>query len=175
MSARQGSHLEAAHRRLSLVGSERRAPVLLEEVRFASIEDARTLLAEWFNCCDAMADQADALREQFVRCGFVTDTDEKLVLPAIVYRAGWESDDPAKGLSWTKDLAFAERFCRGLFGPRAWFLGLRRDGERAVVWEAVCTEALGYLTGREESEVIPAKLERIQPLMGFEAVEGGRA
>jgi hypothetical protein len=122
------------------------------------------MLAEWFNLCDALAPWRDDLREQFERVGFVTDTDDALVLPATVYRAAWEDDDVENALSWTLDLAIAELFCKGLTSPRAWFLGIKRDDVEAYIWQATCLEAFGYLDSREEQEVIAKTLTNITPI-----------
>lgn len=157
-------------RRLALVGSENRAAVLAEIANEASPAYGRKLLAEWFNMCDALAPWTAELRSAFERCGYVTDTDERLELPVVVYRAAWEDDDTASALSWTTDLEFAKRFCKGLTSMRARFLGIYRDDVDAFIYEANCTRAYGYLTSRGESEVIAAEVEDIHAVAQLVAV-----
>jgi len=146
---------------LAIVDSGQRAGVLLDACRSASVDEARALLAHWFNICDALAPWRDGLLEQFQRCGYVTDTDASLDLPVTVYRAAWADDDPRLGLSWTTEMDDAQRFARILTGPRAWFLGIRRDDVDPVIWTATCHAAYGYIVGRNENEVIPAELTDI--------------
>jgi hypothetical protein len=157
--------LAAANARLSLVGSEHRAGVLVDELRRTpSKPSARKMMREWFNICDALAPWRDELRGEFERIGFVTDTKEPLELPVTVYRAAWEDDDVEHALSWTLDREIAERFCKGLVSPRAWFLGIKRDDVDAYIYEGTCVEAFGYLTSRGEAEVIARTVENIRPI-----------
>lgn len=162
--------LKEIDRNIALCASETRAGVLVEMAQKATVPQARKLLREWFNACDALAPWRDELREQFVRVGFVTDTKKKLTLPVTVYRAAWEDDDVARSLSWTTERAVAERFCRGLVSMRARFLGIYRDDIDPVIWQATCHKALGYFTSRDESEVIPAVLTGIEPIARLERV-----
>ena len=148
-----------------MVGSEHRAPVLVHVLRGVSPEVGNILLRDWFSICEAIGEYRHDLREEFVRCGFVTDTEEKLDLPATIYRAGWADDDPETGLSWTLDLDFAKKFCKGLTSIRAQFLGYYRHDSEAYIWQGRCDEALGFLQTREESEVIPAKVYDVEPIL----------
>lgn len=151
--------------RLALVGSEHRAAVLAEVVRDTPHRPtARRLLRDWFNVCDALAPWADELRTEFERLGYVTDTHERLTLPCIVYRAAWPDDDAARALSWTTERDDAERFARILVGPRAWFLGIKRDDVDPHIFRGICTEAYGYLTSRDEHEVIAKTVREVEPI-----------
>lgn len=152
---------------LSMAGSENRAPVLV-----AALDAARTkkekaeLLREWFNLCDALAPQRHDLRRHFKAVGWVTDADEHPDFPVTVYRAAWEDDDVETALSWTTSREKAEWFARYLTGPRAWFLGIRRDDEDVVpyIWQATCESAFAYFNGRDEHEVVPEILSDIEPI-----------
>jgi hypothetical protein len=157
---------------LAMAGSENRAPVLLGALQQVSPEVGNELLRDWFSVTEAIGPLRHELREQFVRCGYVTDTDETLKLPVVIYRAGWEDDEPETGLSWTTDLDFAKKFCRMLTGMRARFLGYYREDGDAVIWQGICVSALGYLNGREEHEVIPAEVVEVQPILRLERGEG---
>lgn len=160
------------NRVLAFADSENRAAALVEACRAADDEAARTMLAEWFNSCDALAPWADDLREQFDRVGYVTDDPaQTLDLPCWVYRAAWEDDDPARALSWTTSREVADRFARYLTGPRAWYLGMRRDDVEPWIWRARCHEARAYIVGRDEHEVIPKTLTGIEPIARL-TVEG---
>lgn len=157
--------LPEVERRLALVGSEDRAAVLVEALQTTeSKKTKRKLLREWFNLCDALAPWRHELREQFELAGFVTDNHIRPKAPVLVYRAAWEDDDVETSLSWTTDRAIAERFCMGLVSPRARFLGIYRDDVEAYIWQGICTEMLGYLMGRDESEVIAKTVIDIQPI-----------
>jgi hypothetical protein len=151
---------------LGLADSQNRAERLVEACRAVSDDEARHLLTEWFNICDALEPWRDELREQFERVGYVTD-DPAIVLdlPVKVYRGAWEDDDAWLALSWTKSRAIAERFARGLTGMRSRFvLGTYREGVTPYIFEADCTEAYGYLTGRDEHEVIAKALVNVRPI-----------
>ncbi len=162
-------NIDAYDERLSLVGSEDRAAVLLEIVRECDPEHGRALLAHWFNICDALQPWAVELRAEFRRVGFVTD-DETVTQPFqrfTVWRGAWHDDPEETALSWTRKRETAEFFCRYLTGPRAWFLGIRREDSIPCVWKATCVEALGIITGREEDEVIVGRLERREIVSGL--------
>lgn len=151
---------------LVMAGSEIRAPVLAQALRATRGKKAkRQLLADWFNVCEALAPAREELRVQMELAGFFTDHDgAPPELPVTVYRAAWEDDEAELALSWTTDLAVAERFCKGLVSLRAMFLGIYRDDVDAYVWRATCTEMYGYLTGRDEHEVIAKTLEDVEPI-----------
>ena len=152
-----------ANRRLSLVGSEDRAAVLADELqRTPHKPSARKLAREWFNLCDAIGPYATALRTEFFRIGFFTDSDTVPDLPVVVYRAAYEDDDIANALSWTTDRAVAEKFARMFMGPRGWFLGLKRTDTPMLIWRGVCTEAYGYLDDRQEREVIAKTVVEVE-------------
>jgi len=163
--------IAAAHERLGLVGSEARARVLVDELRRTpSKPSARRLLREWFNLCDALEPWSDDLREQFERVGFVTDAKDRLELPATVWRAAWSDNDVARALSWTADVDTAERFARYLTSHRAWWLGIKRDDAEPWIWKGECTEAYGYLTSRNEDEVIAKTVVNIIPVAALRLV-----
>lgn len=161
--------------RLNMADSQTRAAALVEICQGETVENARALLAHWFNICDAVRPWLPALREQFERCAPVTDDPvrmrKELKLPCVVYRGAWHDDDTAAALSWTLDREDAEKFCRIISGPRGWFLGMKRDDARATVFRGVCVEAYGYLTGRDESEVIAARVEEIEPISALMSAE----
>jgi hypothetical protein len=152
---------------LMLTGSEDRAAVLVRALRASSDDQARELMAHWFNLLDAMHDHVGDLREQFERLGFVTDDlDGKMPdLPVTVYRAQWGNDPvPVAALSWTARRDVAERFARYLTGPRAWFLGIKRDDDEPWIWQATCHEAYGWFISRDEEEIAPKRLTDLQPI-----------
>lgn len=171
--------IQTAEQRLSLCGSHERAGVLVAELqRTPSKPTARRLLRDWFNLCDAMAPWRDELLEQFRRVGFVTDTEDELQYPVTIYRAAWADEDPRRGLSWTLDRSEAEAFARRMTSAR-WRIvfGIERDDVDPVVWQAECFHALGYITGRNESEVIPdpdalVGVEVISVLVSVDPVRG---
>ena len=116
------ANLKTVNRNLALVGSEDRAPVLVEALKTtASKASKRKLAREWFNACDAIGPHRFELREQFEGIGFVTDApkDEIPEFPVTVYRGAWSDDDVAWALSWTTDREKAEWFARYLTSPRA--------------------------------------------------------
>lgn len=155
---------EADTHRLALTGSESRAGVLAEICLEASPKYARELLAHWFNLCDALAPSHEPLRAACERAGYFSDTAERPPMPCTVYRAAWEDDDIEGALSWTLDYAAAEKFCKYLTSPRAWWLGMKREDATAMIFRGTCTRAYGYLTSRDEAEVIAARVERIVPI-----------
>jgi hypothetical protein len=158
--------------RLALVGSEDRAAVLLACVREATVEEGRALLAYWFNMCDALAPWAVELREEFRRCAPVL-SDEAILpeTPVRVYRGAWHDDDTAAALSWTLDQEKAEWFARYLTGMRAGFLGIRRDNATPVVFQGMCVEVLGFITTREEFEVVAGRVVRVEPIRALMSEE----
>lgn len=158
------------NRKLALVGSENRGGVLVECLQASSIPSARKLLREWFNSCEAIAPYAADLRTQFERVGYVTDNDEKLEFPLTVYRAAYADDDIDFALSWTTRRETAEFFARHHTSMRARFLGLYRDDVDMLIWQGTCLSALGYLTGRNEFEVIPDEIEEIYVIAELVAV-----
>jgi hypothetical protein len=155
---------EQIDRLLGMAGSERRAEVLVRVLAEVTPEEGNELLGYWFNMCDALAPWAAELRREFLRCGFVTDTEDKLFLPVTVYRGAWEDDDTASALSWTTDLETAQKFCRIMVGPRGWFLGLNRTDSTPTVFRGICVKALGYLNEREEHEVIADQVIEIEAI-----------
>jgi hypothetical protein len=155
---------DAVTEKLIRVGSEARAEVLAREAAELPAKEAAELLADWFNVCDALAPARFDLRRQFERCEFVGDYAAAPELPVTVYRAAWDDDDAATALSWTTDREVAERFCRGLTGLRAMFLGIWRDDATPTIFEGLCTEAYGYLTSRDEHEVIAKTVVGIRPI-----------
>lgn len=170
----QENWMKEANKDLVMADSQNRADVLVEILGRADADSARELLTKWFNLCDAIGEHSKFLADQFDRVGFVTNLEEGQEIPTFpctIYRAGWEDSDPETGLSWTTDLEFATKFAKGLFGMRAWFLGIRREGVRAVVWQATCESARAYLTSRGESEVIPGSFKDIEVIQMFEKVK----
>lgn len=164
--------LERWEERLTMVPSERRAEVLVEAVRASSKRQGRELLRDWFYLCDALAPWRHELREQFERVGYVSDTAARPTMPATVYRAAWEDDATEEALSWTLDRAVAERFCRYLTGIRAKLvLGIYRDDVDAMIFQGTALGALGYITGRQEAELIPTKVVDIHPIAKLVTVE----
>jgi hypothetical protein len=153
-------------RRLALVGSENRAQVLVDILDHTDdAGEARDLLAEWFNVCDALAPYRHDLRRHLERVhaagltiGGPADT------PCVVFRGAWEDDDAASALSWTTSLDVAQRFARGLTGMRAQFLGIRREGVNALVFRGVCLDAYGALDDREEQEVVARTVRSVEPI-----------
>lgn len=163
--------------RLVRVGSETRGHVLVQEMREATPSQARQLAAEWFNICDALEPWVEELREQLERVHqaglWVTDgTDPKLELPVVVYRAAWEGDQ-SRALSWTTKLEKAEWFARYLTGPRAWWLGIKREEEGPFIYQGLCTEAYGFLDNRDEAEVIAKTVLDIEPIKQLVTVKEG--
>lgn len=157
---------------IGFADSHNRAAVLVEALDHCASKTERTaLLREWFNSCDAIGGQSGPLREHFQRAGFVTDiaADDtetpQLLLPTTVYRAQWGKDKPpVTALSWTLRREVAESFARYLTGPRAWYLGIRREDDEPWIWQARCTEAFGWITGRGEAEVIAKTLVDLLPI-----------
>ena len=157
------------NRSLALVGSEDRAAVLVDALKTTPSKASRRKLArKWFNSCDAIGPYRHALREQFEGIGFFTDAAKADVpeFPVTVYRGAWSDDDVAWALSWTTDREKAEWFARYLTSPRAWFLGIKRDedGVLPTVFQGTCIEAFGYLTDRDEHEVIAKTVVDIRPI-----------
>jgi hypothetical protein len=161
--------LKHINREIGMIGSENRAPVLLWGLNQVGPEEGNELLRDWFSVTEAIGEYADALREQFIRCGYVTDTEEKLDLPATIYRAQWDGTDPHRGLSWTTDLEFAKKFARMMFSIRGQFLGLHRPDTDALIWIAQCEKALAYFQDRQESEVVPAEVINPEPILMLQA------
>ena len=65
----------------------------------------------------------------------------------------------------------AERFCRGLIGPRARYVfGINRPMNVPTVWQAVCTRAMGYFTERGESEIIPESVTLVHAIAELRTV-----
>ena len=159
--------LKYINQQIGLAGSEHRTPVLLWGLQQVNERSGRVLLREWFSLCEAIGEHAPALRREFLRCGYVTDTKKELELPATIYRAGWADTDPLLGLSWTTDLDFAKKFAKMLFSIRGQFLGLYRPDTEAYIWEATCDEALAYFQGRQESEVVPAEVIDCLPILSL--------
>lgn len=157
--------LKHINHEIGMAGSENRTPILLWGLNQVSPRSGNKLLREWFSLCEAIGEYADPLRAQFVRCGFVTDTKEKLDLPATIYRAQWDGCDPETGLSWTTDLEFAKKFARMMFSIRGKFLGLHQPETDALIWIAQCEEALAYFQGRDEHEVVPAEVINPEPIL----------
>jgi hypothetical protein len=157
--------------RLIIVGSENRAPVLVRECQQASVDEARELLRDWWTVCDAAGSSTEGLREQFARVGFVSDTEKELELPAVVYRAGWHDDDAEQALSWTLEFSKAEWWARYLTSVRAWFVGIRREDATPTIYQGVCTHAYGYFIGRDEAEVIAAKVLDVHVIATLEPAE----
>jgi hypothetical protein len=150
------------HTAVALQDSQERAPVLLKALRASNDDDARQLLADWFNSTDSFGDLVPEFREQFARLEFTTDDlDGKMPdLPITVYRAQWRSDpEPTEALSWTARRDVAERFAHYLTGPRARFvLGIYREDDVPVIWEATAHEAYGWFISRDEEEIVPKRL-----------------
>lgn len=162
---------DAVTERLVRVGSEARAQVLAQEAAKASPAQARKLLAEWFNLCDALEPWADQLRAQFERVGFVSDSDTPAPKPPlVVYRAAWNDGDPVKALSWTGSLDRAKWFAKYLTGVRAQWLGMKRTDGQVLVYRGLCTEMFGYLTSRGEEEVIAKSVIDIEPILALVTV-----
>jgi len=164
---------EAKLDELMMVPSERRAEVLARLCAESDVDEARELLAGHFNICDALAPWATELRAQFERVEFVTDEESTVpALPVIVYRAAWEDDNVDNALSWTTDLEFAKRFCKGLTGPRAkLILNTYRDDVDAVIFQGICVKAFGWLNSREESEIVADEVVEIMPILRLETVK----
>jgi hypothetical protein len=160
-------NLKSLDRKLALVGSERRAPLLVDILQTTESKvSKRQLLRDWFSSCDALAPWRHDLAEQFDIAGYVTDAkkSEQPALPVTVYRGAWEDDDVETALSWTTDLERAEWFARYLTSVRAMFLGIHRTDVSPVVFQGTCTEAYGYLTGRGEHEVVAKTVEDIEAI-----------
>jgi len=157
-----------ADRRLTMCDSHFRGAQLLRELQDEPDDIvAADLLAEWWNMCDAFKPSAAGLREQLLRVGFVTDHPEvpPPALPVTVYRGAWDDDDPATALSWTLSREIAERFAHGLVGMRAKLIfGIDRPDNDPMIWQATCTEMLGWITGRGEQEVIVGKISDAAPI-----------
>lgn len=155
---------------LVMAGSERRAPVLVRALQATpDPEGKQALLRDWFSVCEAIGAERIPLRREFERAGFTTDApDEVPDFPVMIYRAAWEDDDPETALSWTTDLAFAERFCKGLLSIRAMFLGYYRVDVDAFIWAGICKKPLAFFNGRGESEVIPARVLEVQAIAKLE-------
>lgn len=153
---------------LIMVGSEDRAPVLVEALQ-ATPDPAgkQELLRDWFNSCEAIAPVREELRAELELSGFFTDAEDDRECPQppfVVYRAAWEDDEAELALSWTTDHKVAERFCKGLVSLRAMFLGIYREDVDAYVWRGVCHAMYGYLTGRGESEVIAKTISGVHAI-----------
>jgi hypothetical protein len=159
--------LKHINHEIGMAGSESRTPVLLWGLNQVGPKEGNELLREWFSLCEAIGEYAPALREHFIRCGYVTDTPEKPDIPGTIYRAQWDGGDPEAGLSWTTDLEFAKKFARMMFSIRGRFLGLYQPDCDALIWEATCEEALAYFQGRDEHEVIPAKFIDPMPILSL--------
>jgi hypothetical protein len=152
------------NKRLSLAGSENRAPVLVQALDAATTRQEKAdLLREWFNLCDALSPERHSLRIHFDQVGWVED-ETPPEFPCTVYRAGWEDDDVATGLSWTTEREVAEKFARILISPRGMFLGIYRDDVEPWIWQATCVSAFAYFNGRGEHEVVPNVLTDIEPV-----------
>jgi hypothetical protein len=150
------------HTAVALQDSQERAPVLLRALRASDDDTARQLLADWFNSTDSFGALAPEFRKQFMRLEFTTDDlDGKLPdFPVQVYRAQWGNDPPPReALSWTARRDVAERFAHYLTGPRARFvLGIFREDDKPVIWEATAHEALGWFVSRDEEEIVPKRI-----------------
>lgn len=122
------------------------------------------LLKRWFPDCEALKPWLNELREEFHKAGFVADTDEALQLPVRVYRAAWDGDDAQCALSWTTDLEVAKIIAAMCNSDRGRYLGIHRDDVCMKIYTGICTEALGYLVARGESEVIAGNVEDIETI-----------
>lgn len=162
--------LKHINHEIGMAGSENRTPILLWGLNQVSPRSGNKLLREWFSLCEAIGEYAPMLREQFIRCGYVTDTKERPEFPVTIYRAQWDGADPAAGLSWTTDLEFAKKFARMMFSMRGRFLGLYRPDTDALIWEATCFDALAYFQGRDEHEVIPKEVIACFPILSLSPV-----
>jgi hypothetical protein len=164
-------NIDAYDDRLSMVGSEGRAGVLLDVVRAAEPDVGNALLAYWFTICDALKPWAAGLREEFRRCGYVTDDKRRKQFKRTrqVYRGGWHDDAEETAISWTTSRETAEFFCRYLTGPRSWFLGIRRDDSIPVVFTGTVEpdQCLARFNGREEKEVIVGRIDDREILSGL--------
>lgn len=154
---------------LGFADSQNRAAVLVEALDHCTEADERTsLLAEWFNSCDALAPQREQLRAHLEQTTFFTDEEGAASVPnfpVTVYRGAWDDDETDLALSWTTDLTFAERFARGLVGARArLILGMYREEGTPTIYRGTCVEAYGYLNSRGEHEVIAKKVRAVRPI-----------
>ncbi len=147
---------------LMMAESQERAPILLETLQAVDDERARTFMAEWFNSTEAFGDLAPAFREQFDRLGFVTDDDDGKMpdLPVTVYRAQWEKDpEPTEALAWSVRRDVAERFAHYITSVRArLILGIHREDDEPVIWQATAHEAYAWFVSRDEEEIVPKVL-----------------
>lgn len=152
---------------LALVGSENRAEWLLRALRATGPDESRELLAHWFNMVDAFGEHAPAFRAQFERLTYVSDDEDGNLpdFPLTVYRAQWGKDPkPDLALSWTARLDVAERFAKYLTGPRAWFLGIKREDDEPWIWEATAHGAHGWFVSRDEEEIVPTRVTGLRPI-----------
>jgi hypothetical protein len=162
---------------LSLADSQERATVLVEALSAVESKEAYThLFREWFNSCDALAPQREQLRAYLDETDFFTDelgAENTPDLPVVVYRGAWDDDEAERGLSWTVDREVAERFARGLVGPRARFvLGIYREDGTPTIFRAIATEAYGFLNDRGEKEVIAKKLRAVEQISVLVRADG---
>ena len=153
-------------REIVLADSQNRAAVLVRALEATPDAAGKAeMLASWFNICDAIGNNLGALREQFELADPVSDDEWRVDLPVVVYRGAYHDDDSVNALSWTTERSTAEFFARALVGLRSRIvLGMYRDDATPTIFQAVCTDAYGFLNGRGEHEILAKRVVDVHPI-----------
>lgn len=156
---------------LSLADSQHRAAFLVEALDATPDRlGKQELLTDWFSICDALLPQREALRAHLEQTNFFTDEAGAKLMPdafqpVTVYRGAWHDDEVWSALSWTQDRDIAERFARGLTGPRARLvLGIYREDATPTIFRGYAESGYAFFNDRDEREVVAKRVIDIEPI-----------